>query len=97
LLELNIIQLVKSYTVGQTAVENMRMVDDHAYSSPIATHLRARKQTLNEEKRTKYVEYCPAVTLRYTEGTSLRGVKNVTQYSVAQSLQSSTAIQRNIR
>jgi hypothetical protein len=35
-------QLVKSYTVSQKAVENMRMVDDHAYNSPIATHLRAR-------------------------------------------------------
>ena len=41
-LELNIIQLVKSYTGGQTAVENMRMVDDHACNSPIGTHLRAR-------------------------------------------------------
>jgi hypothetical protein len=94
---LNIIQLVKSYTGGQRAVENMRMVDDYACNSPIATHLKARQQTLKEEKRTKYVEYCPAVTLIYTEGTSLRGVKNVTQYSATQSLQSSTATQRNIR
>ncbi|HYZ60283.1 MAG TPA: hypothetical protein VE544_11555 [Nitrososphaeraceae archaeon] len=53
---MNIIQLVKSYTGGQTAVEKMRMVDDHACNSPIATHLRARQQTLKEEKRTKYVE-----------------------------------------
>jgi hypothetical protein len=37
---LNIIQLVKSYTGGQTAVENMRMADDHACNSPIDTHLR---------------------------------------------------------
>ena len=72
------------------------MVDDHAYNSPIDTHLRARQQTLKEEKRTKYVDYCPAVTLIYTEGTLLRGVKTVTQYSATQSLQRSTATQRNI-
>ncbi|MFL6431944.1 MAG: hypothetical protein ACJ71X_10890 [Nitrososphaeraceae archaeon] len=57
----------------------------------------ARQQTLKEEKRTMFVEYCPAVSLIYTEGTSLHGVKNVTQYSATQSLQSSTATQRNIR
>jgi hypothetical protein len=32
----------ESYTGGQTGVENMRMVDDHACNSPIGTHLRAR-------------------------------------------------------
>lgn len=49
------------------------------------------------EAHTKSLEYCPAVILTYIEGTSLRGVKNVTQYSATQSLQSSTATQRNTR
>jgi hypothetical protein len=51
------------------------------------TNLKGRERT------SKYLEYCPAVTLTYTEGISLRGVKNVTQYSATQSLQSSTATQ----
>jgi hypothetical protein len=48
----------------------------------------AIQQTLEEEKCTIFVEHSPVVTLTYTEGTSLRGVKNVMQYSATQFLQS---------
>ena len=33
-------KFVKSYGGGQTAVEKLRIIDDYAFDSPIATHLR---------------------------------------------------------